>query len=290
MRRCIQFLHRQGEGRPYGRLRMRSSLPLLAAAAVVLPAVVPAAPAAAAPPANDDIANAVVVSGAGFAATADTREATYAATDGGCGVATVWYVFTPATDGRFLLENTGSNYDTRLALHTGSPGALREITCHDDSFGRNERIVRNLIGGRTYYIEAGTCCTDESEAGQVGPGGDLQLKVSVGPPEMRVAARVQRAKAARFGGARIHGTARCRPDATWADVYVLVRQQQGNDVVIAEGGRRVRCTSVRQAWSVLVEHESRTLQRKPALVRWSISACDDFTCDDLSGRRVLRVR
>jgi hypothetical protein len=257
---------------------------------VVLPAVVPTAQAAAAPPDNDDIANAVVISGAGFSATADTREATYAETDGGCGVATVWYVFTPASDGRFLIENTGSNYDTTLALHRGSPGDLRHITCHDDDSGRNERIVRDLIGGRTYYVEAGSCCSDESEAGQVGPGGDLVLKVSIGPPVMSAVAKVKRAKAARFGAARIHGTARCRPDATWANVWVTVRQQQGNDVVIAEGGRRVPCTAGRQAWTVLVEHESRALQRKPALVRWNLSACDDFTCDDSSGRRVVRVR
>jgi hypothetical protein len=291
MSRCIRFLRRQGQERPHGRLRMRAWMPLTAAAAVVLPAVVAPGPAVAAPPANDDIANAVVVSGAGFSATADTREATYADTDAGCGVATVWYVFTPAADGRFLFENTGSNFDTTLALHTGSPGALRQITCHDDDSGRNERFVRNLIAGRTYYIEAGTCCDDgESEAGQVGPGGDLVFKVSLGPPEMRVAAKIKRAKAARFGGVRIHGTARCRPDATFADVWVSVRQQQGNDVVIAEGGRSVRCTAARRAWIVLLEHESRTFQRKPALVRLSIGACDDFTCDNARQRRVVRVR
>ena len=69
-----------------------------------------------------------------------------------------------------------------------------------------------------------------------------------------------------------------------------VRQQQGNDVVIGEGWRSVGCTAARRAWTLLVEHESRTFQRKPALVRWSFEACDDFTCDSSRGSRVVRVR
>jgi hypothetical protein len=286
----IRFLRRQGDERRHGRLRMRAWLLLTATAALVLSAVAPASPAAAAPPENDDIANAVLISGAGFSATADTREATFAETDGGCGVATVWYVFTPAANGRFLFENIGSNFDTTLALHRGSPGALHRMTCHDDDAGRNERIVRDLVAGTTYYIEAGSCCWDESEAGQVGPGGDLVFNVSVGPPDMTAVAKVKRAKAARFGGVRIHGTARCRPNANFAEVFVSVRQQQGNDVVIGETWRSVRCTATRRAWTVLVEHDSRTFKRKPALVRWSFEACDDFTCDRSRGSRVVRVR
>ena len=286
----IRFLRTQGDERQHGRLRMRAWLPLTATAAVVLTAVAPASPAVAVPPANDDIANAVLISGPGFSATADTREATFVETDGGCGVATVWYAFTPAADGRFLFENTGSNYDTTLALHSGSPDALRQLTCHDDDVRRNERIVRDLVAGRTYYIEAGTCCWDESEAGQVGPGGDLVLKVSVGPPDMRAASSVRpRAKQTKFGGLRIQGSARCRPDATWAHVSVSVRQQQGNDVINASRGRRVQCTADRQNWSLLVENRTRVFVAKPIQVRWRIQACDDFTCDRDGGRRIVRV-
>jgi hypothetical protein len=287
----IWFLRRQGDERQDGRLRMRAWLPLAATAAAMLPAVVPVSPVAAAPPANDDIANAVLISGAGFSATADTREATYAVTDDGCGVATVWYVFTPAADGRYLFENTGSSYDTRLALHSGSPGALQQLTCHDDDVGRNERIIRNLVAGTTYYIEAGTCCWDDSETGQVGPGGDLVFKVSVPPPKMRAASTVgSRATLTKFGGFRIQGSARCRPDATSARVSVSVRQQQGNDVINAGRSRRVQCTNDRHSWGLLVENRTRAFVAKPIQVRWRIRACDDFTCDRDGGRRIVRVR
>lgn len=92
------------------------------------------------PPPNDDFANATVIGAASFTDMVNTTAATTEATDpkATCSVATgadgrsVWYGFTPASNGSITATTAGSSYDTVLSVHTGSPGAFTEVACNDD--------------------------------------------------------------------------------------------------------------------------------------------------------------
>ena len=268
----------------------RRSLRVFGLALAMLASLLTASPAVAAPPTNDDIADAIVIPGAGFTDTRNTAEATYVSSDPDCGAATVWYSFTPATSGRFLFDTVGSSYDTMLAVLTGSPGELRMLECHDDDFESNERIVLDAVAGTTYYIQAGTCCGADSN-GQVGPGGNLTLHASVAPPALNVRGGInRRGTINRFGAAVVRGSLVCNRSAEQAEVYVTVRQRQRSRVVTAEGFRSMRCQATRRKWTVVLENSHHTFRRGVAQVRLSAFACDDFTCDDLALRRVVKLR
>ena len=93
----------------------------------------------------------------------DTRGATQADDDPivancnlGRGQATVWYKYTPATDSAISLDTNGADYDTFIAVWTGSRGNLTPVACNDDVNGTLQSAVAfQVIGGTTYYIEVG---------------------------------------------------------------------------------------------------------------------------------------
>jgi hypothetical protein len=206
-----------------------------------------------------------------------------------CGAATVWYSFTPAANGRVVFDTLGSDYDTMLGVFSGTPANLSWITCADnDSSGMNEQVAIEVTAGTTYYIEAGTSA--DSIDGQVGPGGTLSFHVSEAPPAMHVGATIgRRGVVTRFGAARVRGSLVCRPDATWADVNVSIRQRQGHRIVTAWASKSVPCTAKRQSWTVRLDNDVRAFRRKAALVTVWASACDAFTCDDATRQRAVRL-
>jgi hypothetical protein len=120
---------------------LRRRLVLLAVLAVGA-AAVPAGPglpaAVAAPPTNDAFADAEVVAGASGSvagtnveATAEAGEPDHAGTKGGT---SVWYRWTAPAGGLLELSTEGSDFDTALAVYTGtSVGALTEIGSGDDA-------------------------------------------------------------------------------------------------------------------------------------------------------------
>ena len=145
----------------------------------------PAAPAgspaasvqALAAPANDDFDDAIVVTTPNFTDQLNTSEATTAADDpvpscanGGRGP-TVWYAFTPSAGKRFEINTFGSDYDTDLAIYTGTRGNLTEVACNDDARDKvpgadvQSKVVFDAVAGETYYIMVG--------AFDSGPGGNL---------------------------------------------------------------------------------------------------------------------
>jgi hypothetical protein len=58
------------------------------------------------------------------------------------------------------MDTVGSNYDTVLAIWTGSRGNLTSVGCNDDIGRVNEvwdpdsKLIINVVAGTTYYIEA----------------------------------------------------------------------------------------------------------------------------------------
>lgn len=272
---------------------------VLAATLSLVAGVLSAAPASAVPPANDDVANAVVVTGPGTAPTISTREATWLSTDPPCGVATVWWVFRPTESGRYLVESRSHGYDGMLAVLTGSPGALTMRACSDRAgSGGIEQILVTATAGASYFIMAGTCCgpgdpTVPPTGPQVGPGGDQTLRIVEAPPEVRLKARLQSTgEATRLGSARIHGTLQCNNRVPRGGfVFVEVRQRQGDRIVVgSDDARKLTCSTARRGWSVSTENPEYAFRTGVALVRFRVIVCDGITCDQVKNRQVVHLR
>jgi hypothetical protein len=134
-------------------------------------------------PANDDIANAVEITALPFIDNLNTSEATTTADEPAdpedpavcfVGSHTVWYKSTPSQNMTINANTFGSNFDTGIALYTGTPGALTFIECNDDvitGFFTQSNVNFDAVAGQTYYFMVGSF--GES------PGGDLTFRVDV---------------------------------------------------------------------------------------------------------------
>jgi alpha-tubulin suppressor-like RCC1 family protein/Tol biopolymer transport system component len=128
-------------------------------------------------PSNDDFDSALTVGSLPYADTEGTLGASRAADDPvlSCGGSpsqhynSVWYSITPTEDGSLVLSTAGSDYDTILAVWTGSRGSLTEIDCDDDSAGLQSELTFYGETGTTYWIEV-------VQKGAPG-GGDLVLNI-----------------------------------------------------------------------------------------------------------------
>jgi hypothetical protein len=117
-------------------------------------------------PAHDDYADRIVIS-AGASAYSHFNVSTGSATTQGNDPATlcgstleprqsrsVWYRITPNTTANYLFDTEGTDYDTVLAIWTGSWGSLTHRGCDDDSgTGLLSSLYRRLNSGTTYTIE-----------------------------------------------------------------------------------------------------------------------------------------
>jgi hypothetical protein len=113
--------------------------------------------------ANDDFANAHVLSGVSvsdtghnLAATTEKYEPNHA---NGNSLSTVWWTWTPASDGEVVINTSGSDFDTLMAVYTGS--ALNGLTLvaqnDDSSFPTNIQSQVSFLAeaGTTYHIAVG---------------------------------------------------------------------------------------------------------------------------------------
>jgi hypothetical protein len=158
----------------------------------------------AAPPSNDDIANATVITTPTFSDALDTREATAAATDLGCGAATVWYQHTPSTNTQIQVETGG--YETFVGLFSGDPSSPTNEICTQYS------MTATLQAGQTYYISVGSSYWGPPPPGAVGPGGDLVVNMytqEIPPLLTSMTATVDSVTVDRVGVVTISGTVTC---------------------------------------------------------------------------------
>lgn len=111
---------------------------------------------------NDDFDLATSIAAYPYSITLDSFEATEALDDPTAtkcnlnpGLATVWYTYTPAANVLVHMDTIGSNYDTYMALWTGTRGSLTEVACNDDASPTDfaSAIDITLVAGTTYYIE-----------------------------------------------------------------------------------------------------------------------------------------
>ncbi len=109
--------------------------------------------------ANDQCSGAIVISGLTYTNTQYTTNATSSGDPvpdcvAGFGNG-VWYLYTPVVNGQLEADTFGSDFDTGLALYTGSCGALTEVACNDDTGGLQSQCILPVVAGTTYYILAG---------------------------------------------------------------------------------------------------------------------------------------
>ncbi len=113
------------------------------------------------PPGNDACSTPTVINTTPFSATmVNTTGATAAVDDPeqACtqsqNAASVWYRFTPPSNGTVSANTFDSDYDTVLSAHTGSCGALVDVECNDDVGDElTSQIGFAVTGGTAYLLE-----------------------------------------------------------------------------------------------------------------------------------------
>ena len=120
----------------------------------------PPAPPAPTPPANDNFDSApaltsfATVTGTTIAATHESGEPAHVNAAAGS-AASIWYTWTATADGTLALNTQGSNFDTLLAVYSGSSlTALTPVASNDDSGGGGlwSSVSFPVTAGTTYRI------------------------------------------------------------------------------------------------------------------------------------------
>ncbi|TEU18745.1 MAG: hypothetical protein E3J25_00830, partial [Anaerolineales bacterium] len=132
------------------------------------------------PPPNDDFDGATEVTAVPFTASQNIEAATLATDDPPTACAdsygqSVWYRFTAAASGAVRVDTLDSDYDTVLALYTGTRGALSEVACSDQFIGNQSLLTFEAVAPTTYYIMVANR--------QTTPGSSLSFHMeAVAPP------------------------------------------------------------------------------------------------------------
>ena len=130
-------------------------------------------------PANDNFANRTVVSavpstvnGNNVNATKETGERNHAGLPGA--TTSVWWRYTPTTTGNITITTVGSNFDTVLAVYTGSAlNTMAEVVSNDDAGGATtSSVIVPAVAGVQYQIAV---------AGYGGAVGNIRLNFSGTP-------------------------------------------------------------------------------------------------------------
>lgn len=112
------------------------------------------------PPGNDAFTNCLSLSGAAGQVTGHnigaSKQPGEPAHAGNIGGHSVWYCWTAPASGDWIFDLTTSDFDTLLAVYTGSAvGSLTNVVSDDDSGGNGRsRLTLNAIAGRNYRIAA----------------------------------------------------------------------------------------------------------------------------------------
>jgi len=126
-----------------------------------------------------------------------------------------WWNWTAPTSGNVTIDTFGSDYDTTLAVYTGSSlGSLTEIASNDDSGSLQSQVDFNTVAGTTYQIAID---------GYSSSTGDIALNIDLETPETPTP------------GGPIFGTSD-GDELNIFDSSALVFAGAGNDLVDASAG------------------------------------------------------
>ena len=106
-------------------------------------------------------------------ATASTsgNDPMYPCGSGNQGSHSVWYRFQSPDPVSVMADTFGSNYDTMLAVWTGTPGNLTNVACNDDAEGTlQSKAFFTAQANTNYYVEVASYNTS--------PGGNLLLSLT----------------------------------------------------------------------------------------------------------------
>jgi hypothetical protein len=183
----------------------------------------------------------------------DTSEATHTAAES-CGVATVWYEFTPTQDTRVRFDASSSAFDPLIALYTGDPANLVQQRC----MAFPARIYSDVTAGVTYYVSVGTYAW--VEPGQPGPGGNVVFSVDPAGPRLTTFSMTVNGTGTvnRAGVATVSGTVTCDQPAQ-AQVGVYLAQRFNRNLAQGYGYADVSCGPEPTGWSAQVSTSSGTL-------------------------------
>ena len=119
---------------------------------------------------NDSFGGAISINSDNFNDTGDITNDTEDGTDpaaiscGGPLYQTVWYEFTPASDGSLTLDMSGSSGNTAIVVVTGSPSSFTEVDCGSvlalDYYGYLSNLA--VTSGTQYFIMIGSPAADGS--------------------------------------------------------------------------------------------------------------------------------
>jgi len=265
---------------------MRVLRPFLAAAVTAAALLGAAVPAMAAAPANDTVDGATVISALPFTDTADTTEATTDATDAalnaGCGApateASVWYAFTPATDGAVIVDVSQSSYSAGVLLATGSPGNLQLVNCGPLA------VIQQTFAGQTLYIMA----IDDTPG--AGNGGTLKISVTEAPPPPQLALTVDPIGHfdARTGAATLTGTVSCS-GGDFVDIQSQLSQNVGRFTIRGIGFQELGCNGT-QRWSATIFPDNGKFAGGKAASFTFSFACGPVFCSDTFVEQKVTLR
>jgi hypothetical protein len=228
-------------------MRLRTSAIV---AVLTLTGTMVAAPAWAAVPPNDEVANATVIRALPYTVEQDIREATKSTGDPRpkCDRGTrgqVWFKLTASADGWLVADTKGSEIRTVAAVYTGSPGALTEVACNDDTirddrYSQKARVYWDASAGTTYYLMV---------AKDFGGGGLLKVSVDHSAPPFSVDAFDIDSSGSvdnKTGVAYLHGTITCSQGPGRVYLGVELVQQVSRFYIRDFTSRRIMCDGTMQ--------------------------------------------
>jgi hypothetical protein len=163
-------------------------------------------------PGNDSFAGATTVGALPFTASGSNAGATSEAGEPVPSCApvgkTLWFRFTPAVTTAVVADTSTSSFqfDTVLAAYQGTAlNALTQVGCDDDGGGSAgpSRVQLTLVGGQTYYFQAGGYKT---AAGTIAEGTIGFRLTAVGSPDLFANATVVGALPFSDGGSTANAT------------------------------------------------------------------------------------
>lgn len=208
-----------------------------------------ATPALAAPPPNDTFGNAVVITSTPFRTSLDTTEATTDTVDeeanAQCGApataASVWYTYTAAEDGAFVLNMAGSSYTGGFLIVTGVPGSLEVVNCGPNA------VAFEAEAGTTYHIMV----LDDDDT-QI--GGQLTFVMEAAPPPPDVTLTVDPTGSfdSESGSVNVHGTVSCAGLVEFSFLVVELEQRVGRGVVYGGTDIDLACDGITRPWTATI--------------------------------------
>lgn len=259
---------------------MRTYRPLAVAGMATALLVLTVSPASAAAPSNDTFAGAQVIAGLPFSTSLDTTQATTDADDVAantdCGApatdASVWYAFTPSTDGGRIVDVSGSDYSAGVIVVSGTQGSFNLEACGPGT------VAFFGSAGVTYYL----LLFDDQQDG-AGNGGTLNLSVTDAPPPPSISITVNPRGSfdKHTDTATVSGTVTCSGVTDFSIVDVTLSQNVGRVATVqGENTVDVPCDGATHPWSVPITPFGGAFRGGKAATVSVGFACGPFDCSE----------